>query len=154
MNMSPPKMFCFLSVATCKCYVTLYRYKRQTVQLQPRMTVGPRIRTQRASHHPEVCVTEQITHSLQRKKWKKFGTHPEEPRPLHVPIRCRFRTSKEKLKLYLAGYRITHCASFTEKFNVNPPNLTPGRISRSIQVMKQCKQSAANFQQRSLLKRF
>jgi hypothetical protein len=31
MNMSPPKMFCFLSVTTCKCYVTLNRYRRHIV---------------------------------------------------------------------------------------------------------------------------
>jgi hypothetical protein len=31
MNMSPPKMFYFLSVTTCKCYVTLTRYKKQAV---------------------------------------------------------------------------------------------------------------------------
>jgi hypothetical protein len=33
--MSPPKMFCFLSVTTCKCYVTLNRYRRLTVSICP-----------------------------------------------------------------------------------------------------------------------
>ena len=31
MNMFPPKMFCFPSVTTWKCYVTLYKYKKLTV---------------------------------------------------------------------------------------------------------------------------